>query len=75
MTDEVLSPPSDGVDSGVPAVALEVGGERRIRNRLARLAPGRRQSNPEIEPIVRTVKQFHPRADTEIIERAYEVAA
>ncbi len=75
MTDEVLSPPSDGVDSTMPAGAAEVGGERRIRNRLARLAPGRRQSNPEIEPIVRTVKQFHPRADTEIIERAYEVAA
>jgi len=31
--------------------------------------------HPELEPVLRTLKQFHPKADIELVERAYEISA
>jgi guanosine-3',5'-bis(diphosphate) 3'-pyrophosphohydrolase len=73
-------------EPAVPAVAPEppaavtiapsgVGATRRVRARLARMA-GQRTSvvNPVLEPLFRSVRQTHPKADLKIIERAYETA-
>jgi GTP pyrophosphokinase len=48
-----------------------------LRSRLPRIRPGRagRSAHPELEPLLRTVKQFHPKAETRVIEQAYERAA
>ena len=47
---------------------------RRVRARLARLGAQRPSSNPVLEPLFRSVRQTHPKADLRMIERAYEVA-
>src|SRR5690606_7044098 len=44
-----------------------------LRRRLARFGGG--GMNPVLEPLFRTVKATHPKADLRLIERAYEVAA
>ncbi|MEZ5116926.1 MAG: bifunctional (p)ppGpp synthetase/guanosine-3',5'-bis(diphosphate) 3'-pyrophosphohydrolase [Candidatus Nanopelagicales bacterium] len=56
------SPPSPGSSSGG------------LRSRLARFT-GSRSSHPELEPLFRTVRQFHPRSDLKLLERAYETAS
>ncbi|MDZ7576672.1 MAG: bifunctional (p)ppGpp synthetase/guanosine-3',5'-bis(diphosphate) 3'-pyrophosphohydrolase [Candidatus Nanopelagicales bacterium] len=70
----------NGQSSSVPSVFDPVGqvqaaGEQvaKLRGRLARIAVGR-PSYPELEPLFRTVKQFHPKTDLRLIERAYETA-
>lgn len=45
-----------------------------LRSRFARLA-GSRTSFPELEPLLRTLRKYHPKADTKVVERAYEMAA
>ncbi|GAA0625783.1 GTP pyrophosphokinase [Sporichthya brevicatena] len=48
---------------------------RRVRARLARLGGTRAPSgNPVLEPLFRSVRQSHPKADLRILERAYQVA-
>jgi guanosine-3',5'-bis(diphosphate) 3'-pyrophosphohydrolase len=47
-----------------------------VRRRLARLgAPRGGGVNPVLEPLLKTVRATHPKADVRLIERAYEVAA
>nr|WP_276320624.1 bifunctional (p)ppGpp synthetase/guanosine-3',5'-bis(diphosphate) 3'-pyrophosphohydrolase [Phytoactinopolyspora endophytica] len=46
----------------------------RVRARLARLTSQRQQSEPALEPLFRTIKAVHPKADLSVIERAYHVA-
>ena len=47
-----------------------------MRRRLARLGSPRGGGiNPVLEPLIRTVRTTHPKADIRKIERAYEVAA
>ena len=46
-----------------------------VRRRLSQLSPSRRSVNPVLEPLIRTVRNTHPKADIRLIERAYEVAA
>ncbi len=48
---------------------------RRMRARLARIGsrPGG-TSNPVLEPLFRSVRASHPKADLALLERAYEVA-
>ena len=48
--------------------------QTRMRAALARLGGGGRVQYPELEPIVRSVRSVHPKADVKVIERAYEVA-
>jgi GTP diphosphokinase / guanosine-3',5'-bis(diphosphate) 3'-diphosphatase len=45
-----------------------------LRSRLSRLG-GSRATHPELEPLLRTVRKFHPKTDPRLIERAYEMAA
>ncbi|WP_312856578.1 RelA/SpoT family protein [Phytoactinopolyspora halotolerans] len=46
----------------------------RVRARLARLTSQRQQSEPALEPLFRTIKAVHPKADLSVIEKAYQVA-
>lgn len=46
----------------------------RVRQRLVRFGGPRPGSNRVLEPLLRTVRETHPKADTALIERAYEVA-
>jgi len=46
-----------------------------LRSRLARLAGGRTGGPPEVEPLIRTLRQYHPKADVRLLQRAYETAA
>ncbi|AYY13463.1 bifunctional (p)ppGpp synthetase/guanosine-3',5'-bis(diphosphate) 3'-pyrophosphohydrolase [Actinobacteria bacterium YIM 96077] len=46
----------------------------RVRARLARLTSQRQQSEPALEPLFRTIKAIHPKADLSVIEKAYRVA-
>jgi guanosine-3',5'-bis(diphosphate) 3'-pyrophosphohydrolase len=48
----------------------------RVRRRLARLGAQRGPiMNPVLEPLIKTVRSTHPKADIKLIERAYDVAA
>jgi guanosine-3',5'-bis(diphosphate) 3'-pyrophosphohydrolase len=47
-----------------------------VRRRLARLgAPRGGGINPVLEPLIKTVRATHPKADIRLLARAYEVAA
>ena len=59
----VLTPPTPSI----PPAA-------RVRARLARLGGPRHQVIPALEPLLRTVKATHPKADLSPILRAYAVA-
>ncbi|HET7069682.1 MAG TPA: bifunctional (p)ppGpp synthetase/guanosine-3',5'-bis(diphosphate) 3'-pyrophosphohydrolase [Nocardioides sp.] len=46
-----------------------------MRNRLARMGGGRNQNEkPELEPLIRSIRTNHPKADLALIERAYRTA-
>jgi guanosine-3',5'-bis(diphosphate) 3'-pyrophosphohydrolase len=48
----------------------------RVFSRIARLGSSSRSStSPLLEPLLRSVRQSHPKADLAVIERAFEVAA
>ena len=56
--------------SGMPA------GHAGVRRRLGRFAAARGSGvNPVLEPLIKTVRTTHPKADLRLIERAYETAA
>jgi GTP diphosphokinase / guanosine-3',5'-bis(diphosphate) 3'-diphosphatase len=47
-----------------------------VRRRLARLGAQRGgTANPVLEPLIKTVRGTHPKADVRLIERAYDAAA
>jgi GTP diphosphokinase / guanosine-3',5'-bis(diphosphate) 3'-diphosphatase len=47
-----------------------------VRRRLARLGAQRGSGvNPVLEPLIKTIRAHHPKADVRSVERAYEVAA
>jgi guanosine-3',5'-bis(diphosphate) 3'-pyrophosphohydrolase len=47
-----------------------------VRRRLARLGATRGSNvNPVLEPLVKTIRAHHPKADVRTVERAYDVAA
>jgi len=51
-------------------------GAAAVRRRLARLGAARGGAvNPVLEPLIKTVRTTHPKADIRLIERAYDVAA
>jgi len=65
---EPAGPPPPAADSASGAAA--------VRRRLARLGATRGGGiNPVLEPLIRTVRTTHPKADIRLIERAYETAA
>lgn len=61
-------------ESEVGAPVAVVSDSGRLRSRLARFA-GTRSGNPELEPLIRTLRRYHPKADTRLVERAFETAA
>ncbi|HEX9527253.1 MAG TPA: HD domain-containing protein, partial [Streptosporangiaceae bacterium] len=46
-----------------------------VRRRLARLGAPRGGINPVLEPLIKTVRATHPKADVRLVEHAYEIAA
>lgn len=58
----------------IEASALAQSEAQRRRSRFGRLS-GQKPSNPELEPLLRTLRKYHPKADTRVVERAYELAA
>jgi GTP pyrophosphokinase len=69
VVDQVTNPvvPPEPVPASAPP--------RRVRSRLARLAAPRPTGDPALEPLLRTVRATHPRADVSQITRAYQTAA
>ncbi len=53
-----------------PPASVESSG---FRGRFARLA-GPRNAHPELQPVLRTLRRYHPKADARLVERAYEMA-
>jgi GTP diphosphokinase / guanosine-3',5'-bis(diphosphate) 3'-diphosphatase len=72
-TDEVrvpAAPPPEpaGDEPGRPTAPV------RVRARLARFTAQRHQANPVLDPLFRSVRATHPKADLGLVERAYDVA-
>ncbi len=72
MTDQSTTS-SGGFD---PVASMQAATEQmsRLRDRISRLTPGGRSGYPELEPLFRTLKRYHPRSDLRLLERAYETA-
>jgi guanosine-3',5'-bis(diphosphate) 3'-pyrophosphohydrolase len=68
---------ADSADSAAPDGSTDVSaGTAAVRRRLARLGTTRGGGiNPVLEPLIKTVRLTHPKADIRPIERAYEFAA
>ena len=65
--------PADGAGSAMSGAAEE---KPAVRRRLARFGgQWGGAMNPVLEPLFRTVRATHPKADLRLIERAYDVAA
>jgi GTP diphosphokinase / guanosine-3',5'-bis(diphosphate) 3'-diphosphatase len=74
------APPADAPAPAATAVSAPSGGSSGggagVRRRLARLgAPRGGGINPVLEPLIKTVRATHPKADVRLVSRAYEVAA
>jgi guanosine-3',5'-bis(diphosphate) 3'-pyrophosphohydrolase len=55
--------------------ALEAETSSSLRSRLSRIInPGSVPQNPELDPVLRTLRQFHPKSDTKMVTRAYLTA-
>ena len=80
MTTEGGSTTAD--DAAVPVVRERSGtsardrvpSPRAMRNRLARMGARNPGDKPELEPLFRSVRSNHPKADLALIERAYRTA-
>ncbi len=69
------APPAE-TGGGGQAAGDSASGAAAVRRRLARLGATRTGGvNPVLEPLVKTVRTTHPKADVRLIERAYETAA
>jgi guanosine-3',5'-bis(diphosphate) 3'-pyrophosphohydrolase len=64
------SPPSAPPEEPTRPIATA----SRVRARLARFGGPRTDVNPVLEPLLRSVRVTHPKADLSVIERAYAVA-
>ncbi len=69
MSEDVVTPTPTLSASGPGSTIAESG----IRSRLSRFGPNR-SSPSEIEPLLRTLRKYHPKSDTKVVERAYEMA-
>jgi GTP diphosphokinase / guanosine-3',5'-bis(diphosphate) 3'-diphosphatase len=68
--------PNTAAPTPAAAAAPATSGGAGVRRRLARLgAPRGGGINPVLEPLIKTVRATHPKADIRLIDRAYEVAA
>jgi guanosine-3',5'-bis(diphosphate) 3'-pyrophosphohydrolase len=65
-----MPPPSPAPDQ--PTVPIPT--SSRVRARFARFGGPRTDTDPVLEPLLRTVRSSHPKADLSVIQRAYAVA-
>jgi len=68
--DAVASPP----ELPPPDTNVEPAAAARMRARLGRLGSSKAQPPPELAPLLKTLRAHHPKADTRLVVRAYEVA-
>ena len=66
VADDVLPAAAESITEPAPAA--------RVRTRLGRLAGPKDSPPPELEPLLKTLRANHPKADTRLVVRAYEVA-
>ncbi|HEU5456878.1 MAG TPA: bifunctional (p)ppGpp synthetase/guanosine-3',5'-bis(diphosphate) 3'-pyrophosphohydrolase [Nocardioides sp.] len=71
--DRVVTDPETGTDTAAPERGSALTG-RGVRARLARIGTSKQTGNPVLDPLFRTVRANHPKADLALLERAYEVA-
>jgi guanosine-3',5'-bis(diphosphate) 3'-pyrophosphohydrolase len=70
------STPASWTPEVPPSPAFEATSRRSLLPRIsARRGSARQSMHPELEPLLRTVRQYHPKADVRILEAAYERAA
>ena len=77
MSEDTTSTQSSSTPTGFdPVASVQAATEQvtKLRDRLARITVGARSGYPELEPLFRTVKQFHPKTDLRLLERSYETA-
>ena len=76
MTEDVAAgTPAGSVPSAPPEEPTRpIATASRVRARLARFGGPRTDVNPVLEPLLRSVRATHPKADLSVIERAYDVA-
>jgi GTP diphosphokinase / guanosine-3',5'-bis(diphosphate) 3'-diphosphatase len=68
--------PSRQRSQGLAPAAQPVSPGASVRRRLARLGAQRGSGvNPVLEPLIKTIRAHHPKADVRTVERAYGVAA
>ena len=78
MADDVAQAGVDTPATGAPERPSSPAYDATSRRSLLPRLPGRNRSgsaHPELEPLLRTVRQYHPKADLKILELAYERAA
>jgi len=83
VAEDVVAKTGTEVPAAAPAApgqpvspAFEATSRRSLLPRIsARRGGSPSSAHPELEPLLRTVKQFHPKADLKILELAYERAA
>ena len=77
LSGPTAEPGAPGAAGQAPAESASgASGAAAVRRRLARLGATRSGGvNPVLEPLVKTVRTTHPKADIRLIERAYELAA
>jgi guanosine-3',5'-bis(diphosphate) 3'-pyrophosphohydrolase len=73
MADKAVEEQSPPVPARQPPSSGALTG-RGVRARLARIGNGKQVGNPVLEPLFRTVRANHPKADLALIERAYDIA-
>ena len=73
--DHVVTDPTDPTTDDVlaPELPPTLTG-RGVRARLARIGTSKQVGNPVLEPLFRTVRANHPKADLVLLERAYDIA-
>ncbi len=76
-----LPEPTTSTDDAIPTRPRPATGTEgltspaRVFSRIARLGASKSTGSPLLEPLLRTVRSAHPKADLSVIERAFEVAA
>ena len=71
----VQSPPVPDVVDAAPQDTAKTSTSRRVRARLARRMTSQRSAvNPVLEPLVAVHREFFPKADLALLQRAYDVA-
>src|SRR5665647_2620032 len=77
MSEEIVTGVPGMIMPGTPTPDLPtvpIPTASRVRARFARFGASRTDTNPVLEPLLRTVRSTHPKADLSIIERAYSTA-